>query len=152
MADGSTLLDCPCNQKANGIRANSVTITCAKCNVKWHAKCVGLNEMTSKESARYNEWVCACCFSMPTSCDRRSDSMALQDQIKTEVLRALPAVVTAVVKQTEQMAVRTYASVTKEAQEQFVKECIEKSSSIAVEKGYQRIEDDIVCKIVEKEI
>ena len=43
-------------------------------------------------------------------------------------------------------AARTYASVTKESQKEFVHKCIEQSSSMAVEKGFQRIEDDIAQK------
>jgi hypothetical protein len=83
---------------------------------------------------------------MPVDCESDLGSSSLQDQIKTEVLRVLPVVVTTVVKQTEVFAARTYASVTKKSQEEFVHKCIEQSSSMAVEKGFQRIEDDIAEK------
>ncbi len=101
--------------------------------------------MSSKEACKYSEWVCPSCFVMPGDCESDLGSSSLQDQIKTEVLRVLPVVVTTVVvKQTEVFAARTYASVTKESQKEFVvHKCIEQSSSMAVEKGFQRIEDDI---------
>ena len=146
MADGCELLCCPCGQKAIGIRCNSVTLTCCECNVKWHSKCVGLGGMSSKEACKYSEWVCPSCFVMPGDCESDLGSSSLQDQNKTEVLRVLPVVVTTVVKQTEVFAARTYASVTKEFQNEFVHKCIEQSSSMAVEKGFQRIEDDIAQK------
>ena len=115
MADGVQILACPCNQKADGIRANSVTITCSKCNIKWHTKCVGLYGMSSKDAAKYSEWCCSCCFTMPNMGDSGLDKPSLQDQIKAEVLRILPFLVTAVVKQTETATARTYTAVTKES-------------------------------------
>ena len=142
----SEYLCCPCDMKTNGVRANSVTITCFKCSVKWHTKCIGLNGMSSKESTKYTEWSCPCCFILPTSDDSSSDSKSLQEQIKAEVMNVLPLLVTTVVKQTEKTANCAYASVTKESQESFVKKCTEESSTIAVEKGLRRIEGDIAGK------
>ena len=57
MADGRELLCCPCGQKAIGIRANSVTLTCCECNAKWHTKCVGFSGMSSKEATIGNGFV-----------------------------------------------------------------------------------------------
>ena len=58
MANGAQLLACPCKLKVSGTLANSVTIICSKCNIKWYFKCVGLSGMSSNEVDRYTKWSC----------------------------------------------------------------------------------------------
>ena len=74
------------------------------------------NVYVSVESHRKKPVNTPNCFVMPGEC-QESDwgSSSLQDQVKTEVLRVLPVVVTTIVKQTEVFADHTYASVCKES-------------------------------------
>ena len=65
------------------------------------------------------------------------EAHSFKTQIKTEVLRVLPVVVTTVVKQTEVFVAHTYASVTKESLEEFVHKCIEQSSSMAWRRAFR---------------
>lgn len=70
--------------------------------------------------------------------------LTLQEKVKSEVMKVLPFSVTTVVKETEKHTARTYASVTNATHESLIMECFEKWSATVVEKGMQKIEDDIV--------
>ena len=78
MAKGAQRLVCPCKLKVSGTRANSVTIICSKCNIKWYFKCVGLSGMSFNEVARYTKWSCPCCFTMPNNSEPDLDKLSLQ--------------------------------------------------------------------------
>ena len=78
MAKGAQRLVCPCKLKVSGTRANSVTIICSKCNIKWYFKCVGLSGMSSNEVCRYTKWSCPCCFTMPNNSEPDLDKLSLQ--------------------------------------------------------------------------
>ena len=144
MADVDLLL-CPCKMKTVGVRQNSPTITCCGCSLKWHVRCVGLHGMSAKEAAKYIEWRCPKCYVLPLEeSDFQANDPTLHENIISEVMKILPALVTTVVQETQKQSDKTYASVVKEAQESLIMDCFEKSSATVVAKGMQKIEDDIV--------
>ena len=132
MADVDLLL-CPCKMKTVGVRQNGPTITCCGCSLKWHVRCVGLHGMSTKEAAKYTEWRCPKCYVLPLEeSDFQANDPTLHENIKSEVMKILPALVATVVQETQKQSAKTYASVVKEAQESLIMDCFEKSSATVV--------------------
>ena len=100
--------------------------------------------MSTKEAAKYTDWRCPKCYVLPleeSNC--QSNDPTLHENIKSEVIKILPALVTTVVQEAQKQS-KTYASVVKEAQESLIMNCFKKSFAPVVAKGMQKIEDDIV--------
>ena len=104
-------------------------------------RCVGLHGMSAKEAAKYTEWRCPKCYVLYVfleESDFQANDPTLHENIKSEVMKILPALVTTVVQETQKQSDKTYASVVKEAQESLIMDCFEKSSATVVAKGMQK--------------
>ena len=59
--------ECPCEAKLY----NAKLIACLKCDVWWHAACVGLKELTKPNISKLKSWLCPFCYELPPKAKER---------------------------------------------------------------------------------
>ena len=148
--------DCPCEEIMYGAQL----IACNKCDIWWHASCVGLVELKKANIVKLKTWLCPFCYQLPPKvkektagpkpvinntpkCTTTSLTMKEEFNLIVPTIRAqVEEAVTAAIKRTDK---KTWAQLLSTNKEE-TKKAVETSMKEAVNTSQQKIIDNVLTK------
>ena len=97
--DDDTSVGCPCGNY-DKTDDKGVDIGCEICEQWWHSNCVGLKGLSKESMDTLKEWKCPKCIMKELCKDGRDEKGTLEDMVKAEVKKTIPAIVKAVAEET----------------------------------------------------
>lgn len=164
----SKVTPCPCG---DGPVKVSEQMQCNECTMWWHPSCVGLDGLTHYMTKKLSNWKCPVCYKLDRKIIEKLElnqgdlatanagDEALNKILRDEVKAIIPEVVEEIkagvkmafqedavkefVSGAKEAMTRSWAEVAKTEQKKVIKEVVEQTSDVALQKGLGKISADL---------